>query len=51
MIEIDKYYDHDGIKKKSFSGDTYDKYNVIAKDYINNERYKELISGVKEISF
>jgi len=48
MIEIDKYYDHDDIKKKSFSGDTYDKYNVIAKDYINNERYKELISGVKE---
>jgi len=48
MIEIDKYYDHDNKRKKSFSGDTYDKYNLIAKDYINNERYKELISGVKE---
>ncbi len=48
MIEIDKFYDPDEIKKQSIHGDTYDKYFLIAKDYINHERYKELITGVKE---
>jgi len=48
MIEIDKYYDPKGIKKQSIHGDTYSKYLLIAKDYINNERYKELITGVKK---
>ncbi|QOY54030.1 hypothetical protein HUE87_09045 [Candidatus Sulfurimonas marisnigri] len=48
LIALDKYHDKDNIKTKSFHGDTYDKYLLIAKDYINNERYKELITGVKK---
>jgi len=48
ILEIDEYHNPEGIKKKSFHGDTYQKYLLIAKDYINEERYKELISGVKK---
>lgn len=48
MTAIDEFYDPDGVNEKSMHGDTYNKYLLIAKDYINNERYKELITGVKE---
>lgn len=48
MTEIDEFYDPKSIKQTSFHGDTYNNYLLIAKDYINNERYQELITGVKK---
>ena len=45
--EIFNYYADKGIETKTMDAKTLKKYKEIAIDYIDNERYKELITGVK----
>jgi len=47
LFDLDEYYDPEYKKQTSFHSDTYDKYLLVAKDYIDNGRYKELATGVK----
>jgi len=44
---ISEYYESEYNKNTDISDTTFRKYRDIAKDYIDNERYKELITGVK----
>ena len=44
---LDKYHDPDNKRKDSFNQDTYFKYLGIAKEYIENKKYLELITGAK----
>ncbi|KIM07181.1 MAG: hypothetical protein KU29_07460 [Sulfurovum sp. FS06-10] len=45
--EIFNYYAGKGIETKTMDAKTLKKYKEIALDYIDNKRYKELITGVK----
>jgi hypothetical protein len=45
--EIFNYYADKGIETKTMDAKTLKKYREIAIDYIDNERYKELVTGVK----
>ena len=45
--EIYNYYADIGIETKTMDDKTLTKYKDIAKDYIDNKRYKELVTGVK----
>ena len=47
LREIDMYHDPESKKRTGFSETTYYTYLTIARDYIDNQRYKELITGVK----
>lgn len=47
LNSIDTYHDPDNERKYSFHPDTYSKYLVIAKEYIENKKYLELITGAK----
>ena len=47
LAVLDEHYDPEDKKKTSFHSDTYDKYLLVAKNYIDNLRYKELVTGVK----
>lgn len=47
LNNIDTYHDPDNKRKYSFHPDTYSKYLVIAKEYIENKKYLELITGAK----
>lgn len=44
---ISEYYESEYNKTTDISDATFRKYRDIAKDYIDNERYKELVTGVK----
>lgn len=44
---IFEYYENEFNKNTAMSDTTFRKYRDIAKDYIDNQRYKELITGVK----
>ena len=44
---ISEYYETEYNKTTDISDATFRKYRDIAKDYIDNERYKELVTGVK----
>jgi len=46
-VMIDEHYDPNNEKESGMSQDTFRKYLHIAKDYIDNQRYKEIITGVK----
>ena len=46
-VMIDEHYDPNNEKKSGMSQDTFRKYLHIAKDYIDNQRYKEIITGIK----
>lgn len=45
--DISKYYEDKFSKTTDISDTTFRKYRDIAKDYIDNQRYKELLTGVK----
>ena len=47
LFDLDEYYDPEYKKQTSFHPDTLDKYLLVAKDFIDNLRYKELVTGVK----
>ena len=44
---LEDYYSSKGINTKSFTEKTIKKYYEVAKEYIDNRKYKELVTGIK----